>query len=67
MNNMNTFESFLRYYTGLGVMDFYNLHSLEEGELILKRLFGEWIEMYKPSEMLQAIAKQILNDLGYEI
>ena len=62
-----TFERFLRYETGLGYMDFYNIHTLEEGEKILKELFEKWIKLENPTEPWKMVAKWRIKELGYEI
>lgn len=62
-----TFERFLRYNTGMGYIDIYNLCTMEEGEKILKEQFKKWIEIENPSNSWQIIAKLNISQLGYEI
>lgn len=62
-----TFERFLRYQTGMGYEDFYNLYSLKESEPMIKEMFGEWLKLEEPSVGLVIVAKHNLEEFGWEV
>lgn len=64
---VKTFERFLRYQTGMGYEDFYNLMPLGESEPMLQKLFNDWIKTEHPTQAWIKSAIFTTSQFGWEL